>query len=207
MAYLPSSSLLTNLKWAVDCHFWMFLSLVNTMALSPLQIITNPHTQIATYNSLYTTLDITNFLLLKACTINNHITDQADYCVQALALNGYPRKYFCGQWKTTDRSLPTHSFESFTSIPYIQSVSDKIQRILNEVGVKVVMKPHLTIRKLLPSLKNPLDNSEKFCLVYQVPCRDCSFVYIGQTKRDLKSRLDEHKRAIKNQRPDLSATL
>ena len=81
---------------------------------------------------------------------------------------------------------------------------DKIQRIQNEVGVKVAMKPDLTIRKLLPSLKDPLDNSEKSCLVYQVPCRDCSFVYIGQTKRDLKSRLDEHKRAIKNQHPDLS---
>ena len=67
------------------------------------------------------------------------------------------------------------------------------------------MKPHLTIRKFLPSLKDPLDYSEKSCLVYQVPCRDCSFVYIGQTKRDLQSRLDEHKKAIKNQRPDLSA--
>ena len=41
--------------------------------------------------------------------------------------------------------------------------------------------------------------------VYQVQCCNCSFVYIGLTKRDLKSRLDEHKRAIKNQRPDLSA--
>ena len=66
------------------------------------------------------------------------------------------------------------------------------------------MKPHLTIRKLLSSLKEPLDNSEKSCLVYQVPCRDCSFVYTGQTKHDLKSILDEHKRAIKNQHPDLS---
>ena len=84
-------------------------------------------------------------------------------------------------------------------------MSDKIQRVLNKVGVKIAMKPHLTIRKLLPSLKDLLDNSEKSCLVHQVPCRDCSFVYIGQTKRDLKSRLDEHKKAIKNQRPDLSA--
>ena len=107
--------------------------------------------------------------------------------------------------RPAENSLPTRSFESFTSIPYIQGVSDKIQRVLNEVGVKVAMKPHLTIRKFLPSLKDPLDNSEKSCLVYQVPCRDCSFVYIGQTKCDLKSRLDEHKRAIKNQRPDLSA--
>ena len=40
-------------------------------------------------------------------------------------------------------------------------------------------------------------------MVLQVACRDCSFVYIEQTKRDLKSRLDEHKRTIKNQRPDL----
>ena len=84
-------------------------------------------------------------------------------------------------------------------------MSNKIQRVLNEVGVKVAIKPHLTIRKLLPSLKDPLDYSEKSCLFYQVPCRDCSFVYIGQTKRDLKSRLDEHKRAIKNQRLNLSA--
>ena len=75
----------------------------------------------------------------------------------------------------------------------------------DEVGIKIAMKPHLTIRKLLPSLKEPSDNSEKSCLVYQVPYHHCSFVYIGQTKRDLKSRLDEHKRAIKNQRPDLLA--
>ena len=67
------------------------------------------------------------------------------------------------------------------------------------------MKLHLIIRKLIPSLKEPLDNSEKSYLVYQVLSRDCSFVYIGQTKRNLKSRLDEHKRATKNQRPDLSA--
>ena len=82
---------------------------------------------------------------------------------------------------------------------------DKIQRVVNENGVKVAMKPHLTIRKLLSSVKDLLDISVKFYLVYQVPCRDCSFVYIGLTKCDLNSRLDEYKRAIKNQRRDLSA--
>ena len=51
-----------ELEMRVDCHFWMFLSLVNTMALQPIQFITSPHTQIASYNSLHTTRDITNFL-------------------------------------------------------------------------------------------------------------------------------------------------
>ena len=51
------------------------------------------------------------------------------------------------------------------------------------------MKPIHTIGRILPSPKDSLTLEEKSCLVYQVPCFDCDFVYIGQTKRDLKSRL------------------
>ena len=71
--------------------------------------------------------------------------------------------------------------------------------------MKVALKPLLTIGKFLPSLKDPLVAEEKSCLVYQVPCKDCSFIYIGQTKRDLKSRVSEHQRAIKFQHPEKSA--
>ena len=143
---------------------------------------TNRYLQFTSHHPRHHKLSVARSLHSR---LNTHITDHTDYCVrsshvkQTLALNGYPRKYFCGQRKTTDRSLPTRSFESFTSMPYIQGVSDKIQRVLNKVGVKVAVKPHLTIRKLLPSLKDLLDNCKKSCLVYQVPCRDCSFVYIG----------------------------
>ena len=42
-------------------------------------------------------------------------------------------------------------------------------------------------------------------LVYEVSCQNCPFVYIGQTKRDLKSRIKEHQRAIKVQWPEKSA--
>ena len=67
------------------------------------------------------------------------------------------------------------------------------------------MRPFVTIRKFLPSLKDPLDVNEITGIIYQVPCHDCPFVYIGQTKRDLKSRLSENKRAIKYQRLEKSA--
>ena len=67
------------------------------------------------------------------------------------------------------------------------------------------MKPVCTIGQILPSPKDSLSLEEKSCLVYQVPYFDCDFVYIGQTKRDLKSRLAEHKLAIKNQEPEKSA--
>ena len=67
------------------------------------------------------------------------------------------------------------------------------------------MRPVRTIGQILPSPKDQHNPEEKSCVVYQVPCSDCNFVYIGQTKRDLKSRLAEHKLAIKNQEPEKSA--
>ena len=71
--------------------------------------------------------------------------------------------------------------------------------------MKVAMKPVQTIGPILPSPKDPLTLEEKNCLVYQVPCFNCNFVYIGQTKRDLKSCLAEHKLAIENQEAEKSA--
>ena len=67
------------------------------------------------------------------------------------------------------------------------------------------MRPVRTIGQILPSPRDPHNPEEKSCVVYQVPCSDCNFVYIGQTKRDLKSRLAEHKLTIKNQEPEKSA--
>ena len=81
----------------------------------------------------------------------------------------------------------------------------KVRRVLNEAGMKVATKLVHTIAQNLPSMKNPLTLEEKSCLVYQVPCFDFDFVYIGQTKLDLKSRLAKHKLAIKNQEPEKSA--
>ena len=70
---------------------------------------------------------------------------------------------------------------------------------------KPVFKPFLTIGRFLPSLKDQINHNEKSNLVYEISCQNCAFVYIGQTKRDLKSRIKEHQHTIKFQRPEKSA--
>ena len=66
-------------------------------------------------------------------------------------------------------------------------------------------KNSIAILNCYSSPKDPIAEREKSRLVYKIPCADCDFVYVGQTKRDLKSRVAEHKRAVKNAKPEKPA--
>ena len=81
-------------------------------------------------------------------------------------LNGFPRRFSCLALKEKPRR-PIKSFQSFTCLPYIHSTTDKIQRVFNDVGVKVAMRPFVTIGKSLPSPKDSLDVNEITGIIYQ----------------------------------------
>ena len=145
--------------------------------------------------------------------IDTHVTNSHDKATlhkqmqHTPTLNGFPRRFSCLAAKEKLRR-PTNSLKFFTWLPYIHGTTDKIQSVSNDVGVRVAMKPFVTIvtiKKFLPTPKDPLDVNGITGFIYQVPCHDCPFVYINQTKRDLISRFSEHKRAIKYQRPEKSA--
>ena len=52
-----------------------------------------------------------------------------------------------------------------------------------------------TLKGTLMNVKNRVPE-EKKTVVYQVPCKDCCKLYTGESKRTLKVRLAEHKRAV-----------
>ena len=159
---------------------------------------TNRYLHYTSHHPKHQKLTVAKTLLSR---VNTHITDNTQKHSElqnirsTLRLNGFPtRTTFLTSRQPRSQNT---QYNHFTSIPYIQGTSEKIRRVLNEAGVK----PIHTIGRILPSPKDPLNLEEKSCLVHQAPCFDCDFVYIGQTKRDLKSRLAEHKLAIRNQEP------
>ena len=170
---------------------------------------TNRYLQFDSHHPRHHKIAVAKSLFNRVDTHISNVTDkhiQRGEIKEVLTLNGFPTK-FSRYKKACKHTSPDsqHSFSAFTTLPYIQGVSDKIQRVLNSVGVKVALKPLLTIGRYLPSLKDPILTSEKSCLIYKIPCNDCEFSYIGQTKRDLKTRILEHQRAIRNQQPEKSA--
>ncbi|MCP4489773.1 MAG: hypothetical protein GY820_21020 [Gammaproteobacteria bacterium] len=79
-------------------------------------------------------------------------------------------------------------------IPFAGSVSYKIRSLLANVGVRVYFKSPAMLgtmlyRKLDWEKKSPLDQSN---VVYKARCNDCRVVYIGETKRTLRTRGKEH---------------
>ena len=50
---------------------------------------------------------------------------------------------------------------------------------------------------MLPKAKDSVERSSRPGVVYQIPCRDCTGIYIRENGRAYKTRLAEHKRDLK----------
>ena len=62
------------------------------------------------------------------------------------------------------------------------------------LGVKTVCSSRCTLRNSLVHVKQPTEDKKKKGVIYEVPCKACECVYIGETGRTLEKRLSEEER-------------
>ena len=86
-------------------------------------------------------------------------------------------------------------------LPYIQGLSEKLERVCSPLGVKTVFEPVRTLRQHPMRIKTCIPEERKTGVIYEVPCKKCPQTYIRETKRTLKVRLGEHKQAVKRGDP------
>ena len=82
-------------------------------------------------------------------------------------------------------------------LPYVQGLSEKLERVCTLLGIKAVFKPVRTLRQILIQVKTHIPEERKKGVVYEVPCKKCHQTFIGETKRTIKVRHGEHKQAVK----------
>ena len=78
-------------------------------------------------------------------------------------------------------------------LPYVAGVSEKLARIFKKRQVSTAMRPHTTLKGLLVHPKDKSDPKEG---VYRIDCGGCDKVYVGETKRALKTRVGEHRKEV-----------
>jgi len=81
-------------------------------------------------------------------------------------------------------------------IPFIPKWTDKFKRIANNLKMKLAF---FSLNKLGRMIKAQKDDIPIGCnknVVYKLECKNCDVAYIGQTKRRLHTRINEHRNDI-----------
>ncbi|KAG6458307.1 hypothetical protein O3G_MSEX010782 [Manduca sexta] len=87
-------------------------------------------------------------------------------------------------------------------LPHVRGVTDKIGYILKRASIKTYFKPPKKISQFLPPVKCHIPLQEPG--VYKIDC-SCGLSYIGQTKRNIGTRVKEHIADVKYRRSTKSA--
>ena len=82
-------------------------------------------------------------------------------------------------------------------IPYVAGVGEDLRRVCRKHRIKTVFTTTSTLGQQLTKVKDIDPAIKKSGVVYQIPCKNCDFTYIGETKRSLETRLKEHQTATK----------
>jgi len=76
----------------------------------------------------------------------------------------------------------------FFTIPYVNSVSESFLPICERFGFNMSHSILNTLKKYIKWGKNDLEVLSHQNIVYKITCNDCEATYIGQTKKQLRTR-------------------
>jgi len=79
---------------------------------------------------------------------------------------------------------------------YIKSISEKFKNIINGTVSRVSFYSMNKLSRLIKAQKDSLSKSSNMNVIYKINCKDCDASYVGQTGRQLKTRISEHKNHI-----------
>ena len=99
-----------------------------------------------------------------------------------------------------DHEINETSYRTTTTatISYVRGTSEIISRILRPCNIRVAQRPITALRNLLTYVKDKDHPRDRQGVIYKMKCADCQGTYIGETGRNLNTRLTEHKRTTKN---------
>ena len=117
-----------------------------------------------------------------------------EHLARVFEANGFPEKLVRKTLTKPQRQQTREEEEPLKTLhfPYVRVLSEKVEKTCGPLGVKAIFKPQSTLKQQLVRVKQKMPGEKKKEVVYQVPCKDCPKVYIGETKRSLKIRIIKH---------------
>ncbi|BHF73795.1 hypothetical protein SprV_0401687800 [Sparganum proliferum] len=122
---------------------------------------------------------------------------ELQYLRRVFKANGYPRNFVNQCIRKRDERPNRTDTKVWRALPYVKNVSEAVGRLLAPLGVGVAHRPEATIRRQLMKPKDPLPRQETSGVVYRIWCSCGQSNYVGETGRQLQTRMAEHAAAVR----------
>ncbi|BHF69613.1 hypothetical protein SprV_0301265900 [Sparganum proliferum] len=122
---------------------------------------------------------------------------ELQYLRRVFKANGYPRNFVNRCIRKRDERPNRTDTKVWRALPYVKNVSEAVGRLLAPLGVGVAHRPEATIRRQLMKPKDPLPRQETSGVVYRIWCSCGQSNYVGETGRQLRTRMAEHAAAVR----------
>lgn len=131
-------------------------------------------------------------------------------CRNILLTNHYPEKlinrlvkracYVVRNPTTTEQpdssGPPPMEAPTYRRATYIPGLTDKIKNVVAKYipNLRLGLKPPMRMDRFSSNLKSQVPNDQRGGGIYMIPCNNSQHCYIGETKRQLGTRINEHTR-------------
>jgi len=93
---------------------------------------------------------------------------------------------------------------TFFTIPYVRSISESFLPITKKYGFNIAFSIPNALNRFIKRGKDKINVMAQNECVYKIKCSNCDMCYVGQTKRQLGTRIKEHISDIKKKSGSLS---
>ncbi|XP_024874683.1 uncharacterized protein LOC112456414 [Temnothorax curvispinosus] len=94
--------------------------------------------------------------------------------------------------------------DRFFVVPYINKITNSFCNTIKKFNLRTAIVGLNKLSWIIKPLKDKLHNNFLSGVVYKICCQDCDASYVGQTKRQLGTRIKEHRNQLSRNPRDLS---
>ncbi|OXA38612.1 hypothetical protein Fcan01_26646 [Folsomia candida] len=174
----------------------------------------NTHTnQYLHYNSFHhpsQKISVIDSLVTRALKLSDdtNMEEELKFVTDVLIGNHFPKSKITSRINYLRETLTNSTNKSddnkWIALPFTGSLCKRLSRLLRKnLDVKI---GYFAGTKLSSLLFNFKDKKEKVnCGIYKIKCKQCADIYIGESGRDILTRLEEHEAHIRKNRVQASA--
>ena len=100
--------------------------------------------------------------------------------------------------EVTTFNMSKEEEKTWAAVNFQPKLFPKFKRIFGKYNLKPAPYNNFTLKSYFHSQLKDKTPDEKSSGIYGVNCQDCDSVYVGQTRRNVATRMKEHMRAVKN---------